>query len=96
MEPVNKNKRIRWSENAIKALLTFLNEQKEKLESLKYTRGATSNPENVSLWKEAETFLLTYNFGQSYNNVQIANKWKNLVDNYKVFLIKNKCVKEFY
>ena len=85
MESVNRNKRVKWSENAIKALLSFLHIQKEKLESLKYTRGATSNPENVPLWKEAETFLLTYNFGQSYNSVQIANKWKNLVDTYKVF-----------
>ena len=85
MKSVNKNKRIKWSESAIKAILSFLFTQKEKLESLKYTRGATSNPENVLLWKEAETFLLTYNFKQPYNSVQIANKWKNLVDNYKVF-----------
>jgi len=52
---------------------------------LKYTRGATSNPEGVQLWSDAEAFLLTYNFEQSYSNIQIANKWKNLVDNYKVF-----------
>ena len=49
MEPINRNKRVKWSENAIKALLSFLHIQKEKLESLKYTRGATSNPENVPL-----------------------------------------------
>ena len=85
MEPVNKSKRVKWSENAIKALLSFLFIQKEKLESIKYTRGATSNPENVPLWKEAETFLLTHNFEQTYSSVQIANKWKNLVDTYKVF-----------
>jgi hypothetical protein len=77
--------RIKWSENAIKALLSFLLEHKEKVEELKYTRGATTNPGNIQLWKDAEAFLLTFNFEQSYNNIQIANKWKNLVDNYKVF-----------
>jgi hypothetical protein len=78
--------RIKWSENAIKALLSFLLEHKEKVEELKYTRGATTNPGNIQLWKDAEAFLLTFNFEQSYNNIQIANKWKNLVDNYKVFV----------
>ena len=80
--------RIKWSENAIKALSSFLLEHKEKVEELKYTRGASSNPGNIQLWKDAEAFLLTFNFEQSYNNVQIANKWKNLVDNYKVLLKK--------
>ena len=47
--------------------------------------GAFSNPGNIQLWKDAEAFLLTFNFEQFYNNIQIANKWKNLVDNYKVF-----------
>jgi hypothetical protein len=47
--------------------------------------GAISNPENVQLWKDAEAFLLTFNFEQTYSNIQIANKWKNLVYNYKVF-----------
>ena len=60
-------------------------EHKEKVEELKYTRGASSNPGNIQLWKDAEAFLLTFNFEQFYNNIQIANKWKNLVDNYKVF-----------
>ena len=78
--------RIKWSENAIKALLSFLLEHKEKVEELKYTRGATTNSGNIQLWKDAEAFLLTFNFEQSYNNIQIANKWKNLVDNYKVFV----------
>lgn len=77
--------RVKWSENAIKALLSFLLEHKEKVEELKYTRGASSNPGNIQLWKDAEAFLLTFNFEQFYNNIQIANKWKNLVDNYKVF-----------
>jgi hypothetical protein len=81
--------RVKWSENAIKALLSFLLEHKEKVEELKYTRGASSNPGNIQLWKDAEAFLLTFNFEQFYNNIQIANKWKNLVDNYKVFLKKN-------
>jgi hypothetical protein len=87
MDKSNKDKapRTKWNENAIKALLSFLLDNKNKLEELKYTRGATSNPKNVQLWKDAEVFLLTFNFGQVYNNVQIANKWKNLVDNYKVF-----------
>jgi len=80
-----KAPRVKWTEAAIKALLSFLLEHKEKLEELKYKRGATSNLENVQLWKDAENFLLDFNFKQSYNNVQIANKWKNLVDNYKVF-----------
>jgi hypothetical protein len=57
---------------------------------------ATSNPGNVQLWKDAEAFLLTFNFENSYSNIQIANKWKNLVDNYKVFLKKKKYVKSFY
>ncbi|RGB43470.1 hypothetical protein C1646_749696 [Rhizophagus diaphanus] len=49
-----------------------------------YKCGATFNPENVQLWKDAETFFLTFeDFEYTYNNVQIANKWKNLVDNYK-------------
>ena len=78
--------RIKQSENAVKALLSFLLEHKEKVEELKYTRGATSNPGNIQLWKDAEAFLLTFNFEQSYNIVQIANKWKNLVDSYKVFV----------
>lgn len=97
MEPIRnkketKNKtqrvRVRWSENATKALLSFLLEHKEKVEELKYTRGASSNPGNVQLWKDAEVFLSTFNFEKSYNNIQIANKWKNLVDNYKVFFKK--------
>lgn len=79
-----KGARIRWTDDAVKALLFFLLENKERLENLKYTRGATSNPESVQLWLDAEAFLLTYNFQQSYSNVQIANKWKNIVDNYKV------------
>ena len=86
MESTHKNKkdknaekpikalRVKWTEPAIKALLSFLLEHKEKLEELKYKRGATSNPENVQLWKDAEKFLLDFNFEQSYNNVQIANK----------------------
>src|SRR2546421_12353046 len=39
---------------------------KKKLEELKYKRGATSNPVNVQLWKNAEKFLLDFNFVQSY------------------------------
>ena len=77
--------RVKWNENAVKILLSFLLEYKEKVEELKYTRGASSNPGNIQLWKDAEAFLLTFNFEQFYNNIQIANKWKNLVDNYKVF-----------
>ena len=61
----------------------------KKLEELKYKREATSNPENVQLWKDTEKFLLDLNFEQSYNKVQIANKWKNLIDNYKVFFKRN-------
>src|SRR6266516_6090571 len=107
MESTNKNKkaenvekttkasRVRWTENAIKALLSFLIENKKKLEELKYKRGATSNPENVQLWKDAEKFLLDFNFEQSYNNVQIANKWKNLVDTYKVFFFLKKILELF-
>src|SRR3954453_11256248 len=91
-ETKNKTSRVRvkWSENATKGLLSFLLEHKEKVKELKYTRRATSNPGNVQLWKEAETFLLTFNFEQPYNNIQIANKWKNLVDNYKVFFFLKK------
>ena len=86
MESTHKNKkdknaekpikalRVKWTEPAIKTLLFFLLEYKEKLKELKYKRGATSNPENVQLWKDAEKFLLDFNFEQSYNNVQIANK----------------------
>jgi hypothetical protein len=85
VEKSTKTLRVKWTENAIKALLSFLLENKEKLEELKYKRGATSNPESVQLWKDAEIFLLEFSFEQSYSNVQIANKWKNLVDNYKVF-----------
>ncbi len=92
----NKSPRTRWIENAIKALLSFLIENKERLEELKYKRGATSNPENIQLWKDAEIFLLDFNFEYSYNNIQIANKWKNLVDNYKVFLKINKCIKTLH
>ena len=92
MEQIHKNarkdkpSRTKWSESAIKALLSFLLEHKDKLEELKYTRRATSNSGNVQLWKDAEDFLLTFNFEQSYSNIQIANKWKNLVDNYKDFI----------
>jgi hypothetical protein len=91
MEQTHKNvkkdraSRTKWNESAIKALFTFLLEHKNKLEELKYTCGATSNPGNVQLWKDAEAFLLTFNFENSYSNIQIANKWKNLIDNYKVF-----------
>ena len=85
----NKGSKIRWSENAIKALLSFLLENKERLEELKYTCGAVSNPEGIQLWLDAEAFLQTYNFEQTYSNIQIANKWKNLIDNYKV-IFKNK------
>jgi len=91
----NKSSRLRWTENAIKALLSFLLENKEKLEELKYTRGAISNPEGVQLWLDAEAFLQTYNFEQTYSNIQIANKWKNLVDNYKVFF-KKEYIRIFY
>ena len=86
----DKAPRTKWNEGAIKALLSFLLEHKNKLEELKYTRRASSNPENVQLWKDTEAFLLTFNFEQSYSNIQIANKWKNLVDNYKVFSKQNK------
>ena len=59
MESTNKNKnaenakktskapRVKWTKNAIKALLSFLVENKERLKKLKYKCGATSNPENV-------------------------------------------------
>ena len=77
--------RVKWNENAVKALLSFLIEHKEKVEELKYIHRASSNPGNIQLWKDAKAFLLTFNFEQFYNNIQIANKWKNLVDNYKVF-----------
>ncbi|GES79379.1 hypothetical protein GLOIN_2v1817865 [Rhizophagus clarus] len=96
MEQTHKNirkdkpSRTKWSESAIKALLSFLLKHKDKLEELKYTRGAISNPGNIQLWKDAEVFLLTFNFEQSYSNVQIANKWKNLVDNYKTQLAESK------
>jgi hypothetical protein len=82
----NKCPRIKWSENTVKAVLSFLVENKERLEELKYQRGATSKPENIQLWQDAEVFLLDFSFEHSYNNVQIANKWKNLVDNYKVII----------
>ena len=45
----DKTSRTKWNESAIKALLSFLLEHKNKLEELKYTRGATSNPGNVQL-----------------------------------------------
>ena len=45
--------RVKWCENAVKALLSFLLEHKEKVEELKYTRGASSNPGNIQLWKDA-------------------------------------------
>jgi len=78
--------RVKWTENATKALLSFLLENKERLEELRYKRGAMSNRENVQLWRDAKVFLSTYeDFERTYNNIQIANKWKNLVDNYKVF-----------
>lgn len=90
-EKTTKALRVKWTENAIKALLSFLIENKKRLEELKYQRGATSNPENIQLWKDAEAFFLTFeDFVYTYNNVQIANKWKNLVDNYKVFFINKK------
>ena len=41
--------RVKQSENAVKALLSFLLEHKEKVEELKYTRGASSNPGNIQL-----------------------------------------------
>ncbi|CAB5369829.1 unnamed protein product [Rhizophagus irregularis] len=106
MEQTHKNvkkdraSRAKWSESAIKALFSFLLEHKNKLEELKYTRGATSNPGNIQLWKDAEAFLLTFNFENTYTsgnlfrrnlvNIQIANKWKNLVDNYKTQLAESK------
>ena len=86
---LNKGSRIRWTENAIKTLLSFLLENKKRLEELMYICGAVSNSEGVQLWLNAETFLQTYNFEQTYSNIQIANKWKNLIDNYKV-IFKNK------
>ncbi|EXX53747.1 uncharacterized protein OCT59_017365 [Rhizophagus irregularis] len=85
-----KTSRVRWTEPAIKALLSFLLEHKEKLEDLKYKRDATSNPKSVQLWKDAEAFFLTFEFEQFYSVVQIANKWKNLVDNYKSQLAASK------
>jgi len=39
----------------VKVLLSFLVENKERLEELKYKHGATSNPENVQLWKDAKS-----------------------------------------
>ena len=54
--------------------VSFLLIQKEKLKALKYIRKASSNLENVSFQKEAKIFLLTYNFEQSYNSIQITNK----------------------
>ena len=58
METIQKNKkavkankcsRIKWSENAVKAVLSFLVENKERLEELKYQREVTSKPENIQL-----------------------------------------------
>ncbi|GES92550.1 hypothetical protein GLOIN_2v1817865 [Rhizophagus clarus] len=78
MEQTHKNirkdkpSRTKWSESTIKAPLSFLLEHKDKLEELKYTHGAISNPGNIQF------------------NVQIANKWKNLVDNYKTQLAESK------
>src|SRR5688572_29455579 len=43
----NKSLRIKWTENAIKALLFFLLENKERLEDLKYTCEAVSYPEGI-------------------------------------------------
>ncbi|CAB5124140.1 unnamed protein product [Rhizophagus irregularis] len=43
--------------------------------------GITSSVYNTP--SDAEAFFLTFEFEQSYSVVQIANKWKNLVDNYK-------------
>jgi hypothetical protein len=59
MEPSHKNKkdknsekpvkasRVKWTESAIKALLSFLLEHKEKLEDLKYKRDATVHDINI-------------------------------------------------
>jgi hypothetical protein len=49
IKKTGKGERAKWTENAIKALLSFLLENKKKLEELKYKRGAMSNPENVQL-----------------------------------------------
>ena len=51
MEKSKKDKatRTKWSEEAIKALLSFLLEHEDKLEELKYKCGTTSNPGNVKL-----------------------------------------------
>jgi len=68
----DKAPRTKWSENTTKVLLSFLLEHKNKLEELKYTHGATSNSGNIQLWKNADAFLLTFNFEKSYSNIQIA------------------------
>ncbi|GBC09696.1 hypothetical protein RclHR1_09050006 [Rhizophagus clarus] len=66
MEQTHKNirkdkpSRTKWSESAIKALLSFLLEHKDKLEELKYTHRAISNPGNIQLWKDAENLVDNY------------------------------------
>ncbi|RIA81515.1 hypothetical protein C1645_836877 [Glomus cerebriforme] len=54
---ITKVSRVRWTENAIKVLLSFLIENKKRFKKLKYQRKATSNSKNIQLWKDAESQL---------------------------------------
>src|SRR6266511_262323 len=66
---------VQWNDSATKALLTFLENNKEGLEKLKTTCCAGSKP-NVPFWLNASAYLTT--LGHFFNDVQCLTKWKNL------------------
>ena len=79
----NKKRFCNWSEDAIKLLLAFLIEWKEKVNNLNIKRGGINNNTKVKLWQNASSIFLN-NEDCKYSVNQCTNKWKNIKKNYKV------------
>ncbi len=79
-----KKSRCKWTEKAIKSLLSFTKDHKEVLKELVAKRGGSSNIK-AELWSEAAT-LISDNENR-YSHEQCEVKWKNIK---RAFMVKKK------
>ncbi|CAI2175867.1 7412_t:CDS:2 [Funneliformis geosporum] len=77
-EVTKKNKP--WNESAITSFLSFLKENKKKVQQLK-SRGKTAKNVKGTLWQDASIKLRTINY--HYTRDQCEIKWKNILRDHK-------------
>ena len=79
----NNKKKVQWSEDSIKMLLSFLIERKVEVNQL--SKWDSSGNTKAKLWQDASAIFLNNNY--QYSAEQCSVKWKNIKKNYKVITL---------